>query len=384
MRKKLKYCCLVVAAFGLLTSCHHDEPGKKVAMNFYTSLSQEGQSSPLQGDKAPAAGNPDESIRRRPAVEEPAETYFHNFRVWCYKTMGTTNGYSDAQNVMNRYVVNWVDNTAGTTTSNTADWEYVGVANPYVGGEVQTIKYWDFGATSYRFFGFAPCNALESSINYSYPALHGDSNMWFDITFGADADHPENAPYISKMWFSNNAGLNKYGDRVKMEFMKPVTKVCVKIMKMDGTIISDPAAEGITYLNFSEGSNPIVKEGKLRVSYPVTGPSAYAFYTPMVNLVGDPTGTTTIPVVITNPNQHYSDFVNVLPHVEQNAYQMELRIGGESKMATVPAQYMSWQPNMQYTYIFKLTEDDFKFIDIVQIGVTEWRTVEYEHNVHNW
>ena len=87
-----------------------------------------------------------------------------------YKSTNTT--------VFDNYQVNWVDNTAGSTESNSANWEYVGYKNlPFgttttSGGElnddgvvanatasstniIQSIKYWDFSAGTYDFFAYS-------------------------------------------------------------------------------------------------------------------------------------------------------------------------------------------------------------------------------------
>lgn len=94
--------------------------------------------------------------------ETGLETISKTFKVWGYKTTGGnyTSGFNQSQNVMDAYTVNWTQQTANTTSSNTADWEYVGIAN-------QTIKYWDYSATSYRFFAYSiPTAAGNSSVPY--------------------------------------------------------------------------------------------------------------------------------------------------------------------------------------------------------------------------
>ena len=70
------------------------------------------------------------------------------------------------QAVFDNYLVHYTANTAGTTESNTANWEYVGVKP----GEApltnyaklspatvtaQTIKYWDYSVSQYDFFAFS-------------------------------------------------------------------------------------------------------------------------------------------------------------------------------------------------------------------------------------
>jgi len=66
--------------------------------------------------------------------------------------------------VFDNYLVNYDVNTAGTTESNTANWEYVGVT-PGTGSytnwvklsdlNTQTIKYWDYAETQYDFLAFS-------------------------------------------------------------------------------------------------------------------------------------------------------------------------------------------------------------------------------------
>ena len=67
--------------------------------------------------------------------------------------------------VFDNYLVHWAINTAGTTESNTANWEYVGIDQtvPTVANHVklsstsgaQTIKYWDYSVDQYDFLAFS-------------------------------------------------------------------------------------------------------------------------------------------------------------------------------------------------------------------------------------
>ena len=329
-----------------------------------------------------------ETVNRSPAY--PLWQDHQSFKVWCYKTKSynsTTKIYSDHQNVMDQYIVLWHENSAGTTESNVADWEYVGIANDYAAGPggTQTVKYWDFSATSYRYFGFAPHD--ESDVEYGQggnlqPTEDTDHNWWYNISFTADAAHPEDAPLISKLWFSNNTYEKLYGDMVTMEFLKPVTKVRIRIIDAEGKTIESPQDRGFTDLQFApaNGDASIVQRGKLKVSYALTGPTTVANYLPQVSIVGSPEGT----VKINRIDDTYSDYYYVLPHVEQGDYILTGHVGSSQKEATVPKEYMSWFPNVEYTYIFKMTDHDFQFIDIVQIGVTEWQTEQSEHEIYNW
>lgn len=77
----------------------------------------------------------------------------------------TTNGIPATGMVFDNYQVNWVTNTAGTTQSNSADWEYVGL--PFLApsslvnseGVLQSIKFWDYTADQYDFIAYSTGNA---------------------------------------------------------------------------------------------------------------------------------------------------------------------------------------------------------------------------------
>ena len=74
----------------------------------------------------------------------------------------TTTGVPTTGAVYNDYQVKWVTNTANTTTSNTNDWEYVGLdflaPSSLVNdaGVKQSIKYWDYSASYYDFVAYSP------------------------------------------------------------------------------------------------------------------------------------------------------------------------------------------------------------------------------------
>ena len=77
-----------------------------------------------------------------------------NYQFVVYGTKHTEEEVEAATNdevVFKNYKVEWTDNTAGTTESNTHNWEYVGLT-PYAEGvspvvtSTQTIKYWDYSA----------------------------------------------------------------------------------------------------------------------------------------------------------------------------------------------------------------------------------------------
>ena len=76
-------------------------------------------------------------------------------------TKGTLPDYNPTETIVfDNYQVNWKENSAGTTTDNTNDWEYVGVTPTGLnaGGNkitAQSIKYWDYSQPHYDFIAYS-------------------------------------------------------------------------------------------------------------------------------------------------------------------------------------------------------------------------------------
>ena len=81
----------------------------------------------------------------------------------------TTQGVPATGMVFDNYQVNWTTNTAGTTQSNTSDWEYVGL--PFLApsslinneGVLQSIKFWDYTADQYDFIAYSTSDATVTT-----------------------------------------------------------------------------------------------------------------------------------------------------------------------------------------------------------------------------
>lgn len=338
----------------------------------------------------------DEEVTRATGLETEVTT----FKVWAYKNMsvdvGTTptdpsdDSYGDLQTVMPAYNVVWGANTANTTTSNTNDWEYVGKGTDP--NNDQTIKYWDWSAKAYRFFGITDANSSIVSIS-------GTPNNSFTFTVDASNDAAIAAtPYFSKLWFSTGMVVNYpdklFGHPVVLEFMKPIARVRFIFTFAEGL---DFGRSALTNMHFkpTDEHQAIPNKGTVTITYPLTGTETKESWTSEATAwfgsfnidyyeADDTyTPTDTAPEVYDNtPEKWYY----VLPIANQGTYTMSVRVnGGEPQTAVVPAEFMNWAPGYQYTYRFKIKESGGVILDEIQVGINRW-TVKgtSDHPVYNW
>ncbi len=297
--------------------------------------------------------------------ETGLETISKTFKVWGYKTTegNYTSGFDKSQNVMNGYIVNWTQPAAGGTGS----WDYTGIRNEEL-QTTQTIKFWDYSSTSYRYFAFSPANAKVTTT-----FLSEDGNTTTDAaaatqtSFSIPFEYKEDAtavttPYISDLWLSDNQNFEnrKYGACVKLTFAPIITKVRFRFNYLKDTKIS---ITDIVFKNINDEPSPT--KGNIIVSYPITGTGTKASY----KWVTPETETGTEPIKFTIPYEEDADLNHqaterkkwyyVPPlgdsNTPQGAYIISATIDGKKSTATIPAEYMQWKAGYQYTYIFKIT-----------------------------
>lgn len=113
----------------------------------------------------------------RAAGAAAAEKLNNNFVVEGFKTVSSS-GYE----VFDNYNVNWKENTAGTTTSNSANWEYVGeTKHANSAASEQTIKYWDFAASQYDFWAYS-LGGGSATVTELVPTTTALANSAYAIT----------------------------------------------------------------------------------------------------------------------------------------------------------------------------------------------------------
>ena len=206
-----------------LGSCGHDDaqqggeggavPEAPIPIAFYA---QEGQEEVVtRADEG--TGNTDEGTyltRADKGLNEVLPEGAKTFQVWGYKNMPN----DELQTVMPGYTVRWIENSAATSTSNSHGWEYVN--QQATGQEEQTIKYWDWSATAYRFFAYA--DAMPYPEPTPSPTIENGKCLFSFTADGTNPDREADCPYYSHLWFSDNTA---YGQVVRLEFLKPFVKV---------------------------------------------------------------------------------------------------------------------------------------------------------------
>lgn len=315
--------------------------------------------------------------------EKGLETLFSSFRVWGFKTktdghQEDGNGTAAIQKVMEGYLVDW------NATDKT--WEYIGKQNKFL-NTTQTIKYWDYSASSYRFMAYA-YNDETKEVTASTDTHLSKTTFSIPYAFSKDATSTT-TPYISELWVSNNqsTGQNKYGEQVKLTFAPLIAKVRFKFKYADGqkpeiTEISfkdsrwQKDATGNLQWTANDTKTPI--EGTIVISYPLSETNTTVSKTWEKNIVG--------PLELTIPYEEENDAIHqtttyqkwyYMPPMDiagytQGSYTITAKVNGNLVSATVGSEYTQWKAGCQYTYTFKISETNTS-ISFAEVQVEQWR-----------
>lgn len=234
MKKKLFFAAIAIIA---LASCSD---------NTYMG-DQEGNTP----DNMPISFGFDVPAPTRAEGAEAATALNNKFIVYGEKGETDKNKYSDGNLVFPNYTVEYTSNTAYTTTSNTKNWEYVGVSPisttnvkihdgssaTAITADPQTIKYWDYGAASYT---FTAISALPADITDGKVVIvkntTGADNLYqkgYTLTIGSDASL-DNLYLADRVNIEQSAGAdrtapNAYGGNVTLNFRNILSHVRVGI-----------------------------------------------------------------------------------------------------------------------------------------------------------
>lgn len=341
-----------------------------------------------------------------------AELLGKNFVLVGFK--GSATDAANTTYAFDHYNVNYVDGTANTTESNTANWEYVNQNMKVNGAEgslaqngalQQTIKYWDHSCASYDFIAFSMGKGYKAgeTTTYAKPtAVNKDKLAEAAYTLTGDANTLSEC-YISDMKTVVEKNYSKQA--VAMSFRHLTSKVRIALYEIvPGYVISDVKFYGVATDGTSTDQGTLFgkfnNNGTLTVYFPTTGTKNYqnADYNKAHVKFASTEADATVPSKVfgkVNYNNQAEDqiaankgflsqsstdpsycgatakeYLKVLP-AEGESQPATLRIDykltatdgtGETinvtgATATVPAKYTEWKPGYAYTYIFKISQN---------------------------
>lgn len=355
----------------------------------------------------------------RAAGAEAATKLNNQFIVWGEKNE-TKDAPATGNLVFPDYKVTYTANSAYTTTSNTKDWEYVGLswtsaeaANIKEGGtavtdNVQTIKYWDYAAADYT---FTAVSAKPADIAAGYVTINKltsgttvyDKGYEVDVTAAAD---------LSSLYFADRVNItqsndkdrtatNQYGGNVTFTFRNGQSQVRVGMyetipgydVKVTSFYYVDNAAPTFATMTSTSTTNFVANvpntatgvAGKFTVKYndatvastenhPTISftPTAAASTKTYITLGDQIAAATKLGETSTTAtfDKSAGAFTTVFPQEGNDKnlklkidYQLTNTVTGEiinitGKTAEVPYQYLQWKPNFKYTYLFKINDND--------------------------
>jgi len=407
MRKNL----LIIAAIAttMLAGCSSDDfvgedsitdPTNQVPINFGSYFKAMTRADVTGADAAALLGN--------------------KFVVSGYKGSQTTWNASDNSIVFDNYLVEWDENTANTTESNTNNWEYVGkdrIQHAINNGvTAQTIKYWDYSKSQYDFIAWSTGKktAIFSEPTTGIPAENVLVSAITPSTIGTQAyTFTGSAADLANCYIADIVTAKKgadYNKPVTFRFRQLGTKVRIGIYEtVPGYSVKDvkfysgaavALAGDATDANakiFSTVENGIFQQGTYTITFPTVddessadnnqahvtfAPKSGAEQEKVVNWGGlsyttkedgeKSTGnvylgrTSNKASFAGNAANNY--YVIYLPN--ESGTNLNLRVNytlestdgsGEvievkGATAQVPSIYTQWKPGFAYTYLFKISD----------------------------
>ena len=342
---------------------------------------------------------------------------------------GNAATFTKKNTVFPDYQVWHTENLANTTSTNTANWEYVGIVEGASGSEEQTIKYWDEKRDGHYFWAIGD---FSKSGGYDYTestlpdphVIEVENITQMDVQDDSKCLYFTKPKYVPKSKYGQPVTLTflRYCSRIRIGFYEDITQSGgdkrYKVVGVDFYRVNDDGTFNTNELpttNVCLRGN-FVNEGKVRLTYtnasfkggdnidnvttetvPVeNGASKYMDFG-VLNIAGTQSGvlpTSSSEALFTTNNG--SQYTKVLPYnnTEGLTLQCDILVRNQNKsqftqqnvLASIPAHYTNWQPNQSYTYIFKIvTTPDGAAIILANVEVESWKSDGLiEDEWHNW
>jgi PBP1b-binding outer membrane lipoprotein LpoB len=329
-----------------------------------------------------------------------------------YGIKHTTSGSSVVnQDVFKNYLVEWTNNSAGTSESNTNNWEYVGTALTATekekvtpNAEAQTVKYWDYSADQgYTFTAFSGSSFLGKTGAAIRKITDGSDDYANGYQITVPSSATPNEIYFSDRVKVTSTDYDKpvvltfrnFGSKVRVGFYETVPGYSVKINKFyfDNTAVTSSTPAVTTFAamtakstdNFkaalrnvgsSTSSNNILtvtyNNAASGIENQPTVVGTTVTYTNTLSLGSGITSATALAETSSNPtwDTGSGDYTFVYPNEACNQpmlircdYTLTSTDGSNEKIeiknarVVVPAEYCQWKPNFAYTYLFKISDN---------------------------
>lgn len=333
-----------------------------------------------------------------------------NFVVYGFKSVDapTATSFTEKIDVFDHYSVNWGENTAGSTESNSANWEYVGqdMSGLQKLAQTQTIKYWDFAKKQYDFVAFSKGEntaAYEDLFSQVDASKLGTTDPTYTIK--GTVEQLQKCYVADLLTIEPSVGYDKavtpvfrkMASKIRLGFYETIPGYSVKDVKF--YTVETAAADMKTATKNNEaylfaGTAVFPKtdaKGVMEVSFPTIGSAdpadaknkafikfaaddATAAETTLkfdelvygseelYEATGDYLGRTSATA------SYAGDYISVLPKALNSVVKLQVdytlvSINGDGETinvhgatAEVPAIYTEWQPNFAYTYLFKISD----------------------------
>ena len=342
---------------------------------------------------------------------------------------GNAATFTKKNTVFPDYQVWHTENLANTTSTNTANWEYVGTVEGASGSEEQTIKYWDEKRDGHYFWAIGDFSK-RGGYDYTESTLPDPHVIEVENITQMDVQDDSKCLYFTKPKY---VPKSKYGQPVTLTFLRYCSRIRIgfyeditqsggdKRYKVVGVYFYRVNDDGTFNTNELPTTNVclrgnFVNEGKVRLTYtnasfkggdnidnvttetvPVeNGASKYMDFG-VLNIAGTQSGalpTSSSEALFTTNNG--SQYTKVLPYnnTEGLTLQCDILVRNQNEsqftqqnvLASIPAHYTNWQPNQSYTYIFKIvTTPDGAAIILANVEVESWKSDGLiEDEWHNW
>ena len=298
-----------------------------------------------------------------------------------YSNVFATNEYSaEASYDAAPYWVWYTTSTANSTTSNTANWDYVGAAGTHGTTDHQatltadqTIKYWDYSADKYEFVAYSATVGTPTISKYQKDGFTVNATAaQLAGLYIADKKTVLPANYRETVQFTFRAA----GTKVRLGIYETIPGYVVKNVSFRPNASEFDATTAYAKLSGSFNGTSSTASGTYSVTYNATTGIAefdntaasadnYFDFGTFASASTDVGTTSTTPMWASGN----ADYQGVLPNTDNVGnmilyvdYDLYNSVSGETihvkgAKAVVPQAYMTWKPNYAYTYLFKISDN---------------------------